>query len=299
MMRHRLLLLALVCLLSPVGCEGAGSADCTAKQDTTRRIEFARRFLKTVEHKTEGFEEFLAPFNEKAKAAGGRSKLVRYDQALFDRLQRYGAFDAILEPTDIPNAAYILDSNDQKDPLYDLTQYSHESVILSVLIADHIEETNAEMQELTELLELDGHGAADSSALFAVSFDARLYQEQINNPDGGANFARSLRRVTKILEDPEEIAVVWKDLKSEHPEFPADKSPKVVYQLQINNDRMTYALADEVILIRRMDLFGATPNALARYEERMKRILNVISLIEASIEPLKAKLKAIAEEELP
>jgi len=194
-------------------------------------------------------------------------------------------------------------------------------MILVQLISNHVSETNADKKEIAELLEATGSVEDETSELFALKFDPERYLEFIKEPlrvDGQFNFgvrAKGLWRVKKIVQSPEELAAIWKDMKGDYaaPAEEEDKTkgkkpkekteelglpPKVIYQLQPRQGAPFYVLADEIILITRSEIFGATPNALQRYEKRMTQILKAIVETEKSVEPLGSKLKTQASEEL-
>ncbi|PIW01091.1 MAG: hypothetical protein COW42_06000 [Deltaproteobacteria bacterium CG17_big_fil_post_rev_8_21_14_2_50_63_7] len=292
------------------------------RNSVNRRINLAKDLASKVQPKLDAFVAFIKPFKDRVESGGRMESVTGYDQALFEQLGRYGSVDFMLDPsTDVPAEAIILAQNQKANPLPELRQYSSGTMILVQLISNHVSETNADKKEIAELLEATGSVEDETSELFALKFDPERYLEFIKEPlrvDGQFNFgvrAKGLWRVKKIVQSPEELAAIWKDMKGDYaaPAEEEDKTkgkkpkekteelglpPKVIYQLQPRQGAPFYVLADEIILITRSEIFGATPNALQRYEKRMTQILKAIVETEKSVEPLGSKLKTQASEEL-
>lgn len=293
------------------------------RDSVNRRINLAKDLHGKVQPKLDAFTNFIKPFKDRVDSGGRMDAVTAYDKALFDQLASYASVDFMLDPsTDIPAEAIILAQNQKANPLPELRQYSSGSMILTQLISNHVAETRADKQEIAELQDATGAGTDDeTSELFALKFDAQRYIEFINEPlrvNEQFNFgvrAKGLWRVKKVIQTPEELAAIWKDMKADYaPAAEEDKGkgakkgkekaeelelpPKVIYQLQPRQGQAVYALADEIILITRSEVFGATPNALQRYEKRMTQILKAIIETEKSVEPLSSKLKTQADEEL-
>ena len=277
------------------------------RMSVNRRIALAQKMIKTIKPKVENFQAFFKPLEQRVTELKSVEAAAKYDPQTLAKLQAFLKSDFLFDPAiDLPPEMVILGQSKEHNPLAEIRAYTMGTMVLMQLISAHVAETKSEQKEIDAIL-AGGEGASD---MFAMRFDPQLFLTFFTlepSPESRKSLgltAKGLYRVKRAITDPAESQAKWQEIKKEQnievelAEGQEDLPPKLIYELQTRSGKPIYVLADEIILIGRSEIFGASANAVERYEKRMIQIMKMAREVDKSCQPLIEKLEAQASEEM-
>ncbi|MFA5623910.1 MAG: hypothetical protein WC966_02475 [Bradymonadales bacterium] len=287
------------------------------RESVNRRIGIAQNVERSVKPKVENFKNYMTLFKQRWDSKGPDGA-IDFDRKFYDEaVKTYASYDFMLDMSnDVSAESIILGQNEKANPLAEIREYSAGTMLLLTLLSNHVAETNADMDEIDNLLE--GGTAVDNNITYAVRFNVDELVGFIEQASR-TNYAMpsmGIYQVKRALTDDEEASEVWATLKSSmtqeqikvltyipDPKKAPDTSDgldlprRLIYEVQARGGASTFVFSDEILTINRNQLFGSSANALDRYRNRMRAIYSIMANIEKVCDPLLSDLHTQATEE--
>jgi len=283
---------------------GVGSI-IESSNDTKRKSSIASTILRTVVPKLTGFETFARDFETIANAP--------FNEGRFNSVVRnYARHGFMLDmSSEVTSEVLMLAGDSRANPLRDLRTFSANTMLLTQLLSIHVNETNADSEEIMALLE--GGGSSEVIYAMRVNPDALYFLGTTAPRESYANgvlldFNGVLQVFTlrgPILDDEEvsreyvqlKIEQKWSQAQRQYRDYvPRKGEPtlelpnRMLYRVMDRFGRISLLFADEMFLINRKVLFGNAANALERYQRRTVEISKLIGEIRSSAKSIEPDL---------
>lgn len=268
-----------------IGFVAANVASSNA--DIKRKASVARTIQQTAKTRISGFEKFVQDFKTVANSD--------YNSTLFnEKVRGYSKHNFMLDISSDVSAEVILLAGDPRaNPIADIRSYSANTLLLTQLLSVHVNETNADAEEIQ--LQLDNNIDENITYAMQINADAIYYLETEAPRTQYANGVIDIYTVKSALTDDVEATEVysqmktdntWSEFQRQRRDYIPTKQDNLSDDLDLPN-RLLYEVidkrgndasifADELILVDRKLLFGSTANALERYNRRTEQIRKLI-----------------------
>ncbi|MCL2326374.1 MAG: hypothetical protein FWC40_07780 [Proteobacteria bacterium] len=281
---------------------GVGSA-IESSNDVKRKSSIASTVLRTVTPKLAGFETFAKDFERVASGP--------FNETQFNSLVRnYSRHNFMLDmSSEVTSEVLMLAGQGGANPLKDLRSFSANTMLLTQLLSIHVNETNADSEEIVALLE--GGGSSEVIYAMRVNADALHYLGTTAPRESYANGVLEVFTLRGPILDDEETSREYTQLKIEQRWSQAQRQyrdyvpqrgesvlelpNRMLYRVMERSGRVSLLFADELLLINRKVLFGNAANALERYNRRTAEISKLIGEIRLSASPIESGLSVFVK----
>lgn len=294
------------------------------------RIDVAQSFEPTVSAKIDAFQTYAQFFKQRSESLG--AGVLEYNEDFYQKyIANYKNFGFVLDVSaDLPEGAFVMASNASQNPLSDLRGYGAGTTLLAALLDSHIEQTEADMTEITALL--GKSSATDRNIVYALKVDKTQLYSVVATYENTDRLQRAVEseqvyQVKRAITDDVEAAKVFQQLHESgelsDEEFkartyvPAKKTirgkkvakpipeeelkltlpNRLMYVIEDGNGKQQTVFADDIIMVERTKLFAGSANALERYRKRMIQILAILGEVEKTTDGLQSRIHVISSEE--
>ena len=140
------------------------------RASVNERIKVAGTVEDTVQPKIDAFQTFAQVWKQRSESLG--AGVLEYNHDFYDNvIKTYKSKNFILDvSTDLPKGTITMASNSAQNPLSDLRGFGAGTTLLGALLDSHIQQTDADMDEIQTLL--GQSSATDRHIVYALKVDA-------------------------------------------------------------------------------------------------------------------------------